>query len=515
MRLSPEREQAACLILAGGQGKRLTPDKPLLRIDGRPIIERVAEVVCSLFEEVLLVTNTPDTYRFLGLPHVADERPGCGPLMGIYSGLKRIRHEAAFVCAADMPFLKEEIIKAEFRELGGFDIVVPYPRGLPEFLHAFYRRRCLGAIEENMAADRFKIEMLTERCRTRRLNEAWFAERGWSGWVEEAFTNINTLRDYQRWSGEKEKGGGPPEPDFAERAGIPPGPDALHTVRPEVLQTIRRTLIRQETAYQNRSERGPYASLWTHSTRVARIARHLAEAEGLDTEPALLAGLLHDTGKFAHGLYHADETAEEETAVRFAESILGGTSHAKWIPVINEAILSLYREDQAANDIGRVLYDADRLDKLGCMGVAQFFAKNALRRYFLDQDTMVRAGIELTYAHHAADTLKTRTGRAMAKERGDRTRSFYRDLLAEWEKFGLGEFRIQEEDIEGIACVLVVPRACDCGNRLEVSSDIRESVKCRSAEVRYLCARCGLTNEFSFCLPNVKGLPGRRESGTF
>ena len=292
-----------------------------------------------------------------------------------------------------------------------------------------------------------------------------------------------------------------------------PASEALSGVRQEVLQSIRQTLIEQETAYQNASEGVECASLWMHSLRVAKIARYIAAAEGLSTEPAMLAGRLHDIGKFGGGSYHEDETAEEETAVQLTGSILDGTSHSEWIPVINEAILSLYREGRNGNDIGRVLYDADRLDKLGCMGVAQFFAKNALRRHFLDNDTLVQAGIELTYAYHAPDTLKTRTGRKLAKERGDRTRSFYKNLILEWEEVGLGGFRVQEEDIAGIVFVLVVPLACDCGNRLGVSSDIRDSVKCRSAEVRYLCPACGMKNEFSFCLPNVKGLPGRWESG--
>ena len=220
---------------------------------------------------------------------------------------------------------------------------------------------------------------------------------------------------------------------------------------------------------------------------------------------------MHDTGKFAHGRYHEDEVAEEERAVCFTERLLAGTVYEKWIPRINEAILSLYREDETVSDIGRMVYDADRLDKLGYMGVAQFFAKNALRRHFLDNDMMIRASIELTYAHHAPDTLKTAAGRALARERSSRTRGFYIGLLEEWTKLGLGDFNIREEDIEGIACVLVVPRACACGGRLDIESDIRESVKCRSAVVRYLCKACGLESEFSFCLPNVKGLPRRRE----
>jgi uncharacterized protein len=74
------------------------------------------------------------------------------------------------------------------------------------------------------------------------------------------------------------------------------------------------------------------------------------------------------------------------------------------VPLICEAILSLYREETTTSEIGRVVYDADRLDKLGCMGVSQFFAKNALRQHFLDSELMIRASIELTYAYHAPKT---------------------------------------------------------------------------------------------------------------
>ena len=507
-----EKLEAACLILAGGAGRRLTPDKPLLEINGRPIIERAARVVSSIFEEVLLVTNSPEKYRFLDLPCVPDERPGCGPLMGIYSGLGRIEHEAAFVCAADMPFLNAEIIRSEFIEMESFDIVVPYPKGMPEFLHAFYAKRCRPVIRRNLDAGRFKIEMLADRCRTRRLDRDWFARKGWLREIDRAFTNINTIQDYRRWK-EQEEGRQTPTGHRVSDRGDPGAARArLGLLDPEVLREVRQTLIAQETAYQEKSAGEAFASLWAHSSRVGRIAYHIAEAEGMDPEPALLAGLLHDIGKFAHGSYHEDEVAEEERAVRFTERFLADTAYAKWIPNINEAILSLYREEETAGEIGRVVYDADRLDKLGYMGVAQFFAKNALRRHFLDNDMMIRAGIELTYAHHAPHTLKTGTGRALARERSKKTREFYRGLLEEWTHLGLGEFDIREEDIEGIACVLVVPRVCGCGGRMEIESDIRESVKCRSAVVRYCCGTCGVESEFSFCLPNVKGFPRRRES---
>ena len=122
---------------------------------------------------------------------------------------------------------------------------------------------------------------------------------------------------------------------------------------------------------------------------------------------------------------------EEEEAAQFTKRILSNTVYEKWVPSINQALLSLYREEEEIRDIGRAVYDADRLDKLGYMGVAQFFAKNALRRHFLDDDMMIRASIELTYAHHAQDTLKTATGRALA---GPIRSSRRRITLTGWSK---------------------------------------------------------------------------------
>jgi molybdopterin-guanine dinucleotide biosynthesis protein A/HD superfamily phosphodiesterase len=502
-----KRIQASCLILAGGQGKRLTPDKPLLQIDGRSVIERVADVVAALFAEVIVVTNTPEKYGFLGLAMVADERQGCGPLMGIYSGLRKIRHEVAFVCAADMPFLNEEVILAQFNELGGFDIVAPCPQRRPEFLHAVYHKRCLPAIKENLDAELFKMDMLSRRCNILLLDEGWFLHRGLMEKAELAFTNINTVEDYRSLLGQGQAGQG------RDRAEAPPQPrvgfglDALKLVTPEVLSHVRQTLIGQESAFQNKAEDGTYSSLWGHSSRVGRIAHHIAKMEGLEPEPALLAGLLHDTGKFAHGRYHEDDIPEEVTAVAYVQQVLSRTSHEQWIPIVCHAITSMYLDVDKSSDIGRVAYDADSLDKLGCMGVAQFFAKNALRRRFLDHDLVARASIELTYAHHAPDMLKTVAGRSLARERNARTRRFYADLLEEWGQLGLGAFNIVEEDIGGIICLMVVPGGCSCGGGLDIQTDIRDALKCRSVLVKYSCRQCGGESDYSFCLPNVKGLP--------
>src|SRR3989304_902952 len=77
------------VIQAGGGSPRMGGrPKALLDVGGRRIIERVLDAVTPSVGEVLLVTNTPDLYAFLGLPMVADVYPDHGSLGGIYSGLE-------------------------------------------------------------------------------------------------------------------------------------------------------------------------------------------------------------------------------------------------------------------------------------------------------------------------------------------------------------------------------------------------------------------------------------------
>jgi len=280
--------------------------------------------------------------------------------------------------------------------------------------------------------------------------------------------------------------------------------EPLDKIDAGVLTAIQEMLVQDESRYQREHGSGNLTSLWSHSVRVARIAHHLALKEAQDPVASILASLLHDAGKFHGGVYHQDDVAEEERAVIAAREILSGTPHAPLLPHLEDAVLSLYREDVEATGIGAVLHDADRLDKLGNMGIAQFFTKNALRGTFLDNRVMVKASIELTYAHHAPRTLKTETGQGLAHARSARVRSFFEGLLEEWKELDLGAFSIQDFDAEGILLVLVVPDTCSCTSKLTVDLDIRESLKCRSAVVAFGCKNCRAVNTFSFCLPCTK-----------
>jgi molybdopterin-guanine dinucleotide biosynthesis protein A len=178
------------VVQAGGRSTRMGGNpKALLDLGGQRIIERVVHAVAAVLDDILIVTNTPDLYAFLGLPMVGDVYPDAGSLGGIYSGLDAARGEAAFTVACDMPFLSPEIIRLVVDRASEADVVIPRVGGQLETLHAVYGKRCLAAIETRVRAGRYKITGFFEDVRVCEIAEAEIAERGD---VAHIFMNVNT-----------------------------------------------------------------------------------------------------------------------------------------------------------------------------------------------------------------------------------------------------------------------------------------------------------------------------------
>src|SRR5881296_4509007 len=118
------------VIQAGGRSVRMGGrPKALIELGGRPIIERVVDAVRPAVDDLLIVTNTPELYAFLGLPMVADVYPDHGSLGGIYSGLRAAPGDTAFTVACDMPFLTPEVARLVIDRAALADVVLPTSSG--------------------------------------------------------------------------------------------------------------------------------------------------------------------------------------------------------------------------------------------------------------------------------------------------------------------------------------------------------------------------------------------------
>jgi molybdopterin-guanine dinucleotide biosynthesis protein A len=146
------------VIQAGGKSTRMGGEpKALLEVGGRRIIERVLAAVAPAVDDVLIVTNTPDLYAFLGLPMIPDAFPDHGSLGGIFSGLAAAKGDAVFTVACDMPFLHPEVARLVVSRAGEADVVIPRVGDMLETMHASYAKTCLPAMEARLREGRFKI----------------------------------------------------------------------------------------------------------------------------------------------------------------------------------------------------------------------------------------------------------------------------------------------------------------------------------------------------------------------
>jgi molybdopterin-guanine dinucleotide biosynthesis protein A len=145
------------IILAGGQNLRMGKNKAFLEVRGQRIIDRTQDLFRKLFEEVILVTNSPLEYVDLPLRTVGDLYVGKGSLGGIFSGLFHASHPQAFVAACDMPFLNERLIRYLMSLAPGYDLVIPQSMDGLQPLHAIYSQKCLPFVEELLRQNDLKI----------------------------------------------------------------------------------------------------------------------------------------------------------------------------------------------------------------------------------------------------------------------------------------------------------------------------------------------------------------------
>ncbi|MBM4441176.1 MAG: molybdenum cofactor guanylyltransferase [Candidatus Rokubacteria bacterium] len=184
------------VVQAGGKSTRMGGQpKALMELGGRRIVARVVAALAPVVDDVLVVTNTPDAYAFLGLPMVGDVFPDHGSLGGIYSGLAAARGDAAFTVACDMPFLRPDVVRLVVERAAEADVVIPRVGDQLETLHACYAKACLPAMEAQLRAGRLKIVGFFDGVRVLEISEA--AVRRLAD-PDVVFMNVNTPEDFAR-----------------------------------------------------------------------------------------------------------------------------------------------------------------------------------------------------------------------------------------------------------------------------------------------------------------------------
>jgi len=185
------------VVLAGGLATRMGGgEKALLELAGVTLLERMAQVLSGLFEEVLVATPHPETMAGAAgdLPVVQDVHPQAGPLAGIHAALAACSRPHAFVASCDLPFVDPEVVSVIAGRAGEADVVMPRIHGRFHPLHALYSRDLAGEADRLLGLGRRAVRALTDGCNVLYLTEEDFAHLPGH---ERSFTNVNTPEDLE------------------------------------------------------------------------------------------------------------------------------------------------------------------------------------------------------------------------------------------------------------------------------------------------------------------------------
>lgn len=171
-------------------------DKALKPFLGRPLIQRVAERLKPIADEIIVTVNQPAGYEFLGLRLVPDLQPGRGALGGLYTAIAAAAHPLTAVAACDMPFASPEFFEGarKIMDAEKADVVIAKTGEGYEPLHALYRRdTCLPAIESAIAAGQWKVVSWFSQVKMRALSGEEVRRLNPSGLC---FWNLNTPEEF-------------------------------------------------------------------------------------------------------------------------------------------------------------------------------------------------------------------------------------------------------------------------------------------------------------------------------
>jgi molybdopterin-guanine dinucleotide biosynthesis protein A len=186
------------VLLAGGLARRMGGgDKPMRRIGGRTILERViARLKPQCGELILNANGDPARFAEFGLPVIADTVENFpGPLAGILAALDWTaanRPEVSFIlsAAADCPFLPRDLVErlTQARAEQDAQLAVASSGGQSHPVIGLWSVALRGELRHALVAeDVRKIDRWTARYRLATVN--------WPTTPLDPFFNANTMDD--------------------------------------------------------------------------------------------------------------------------------------------------------------------------------------------------------------------------------------------------------------------------------------------------------------------------------
>ena len=174
----------SCIILCGGQSRRMGRDKGSMIINNKPMIKHTLSTLNHQITEAIIVLNdkeriekysgfiNPQDYSYK-ITIVEDLIKNKGPMPGIMTGLSHITGKYALVLPCDSPYVSEKYIRTIFNEIDTkYQAIVPFhdktdKLKTSEPLHSVYSENIIPVIEDLIESNTLHIKGLIEQIDTK------------------------------------------------------------------------------------------------------------------------------------------------------------------------------------------------------------------------------------------------------------------------------------------------------------------------------------------------------------
>ena len=177
------------LLLSGGKSTRMGSPKALLEVNGRTLLDTVAQAGEG-FDVRILSANDASIPTPQGFMRCADVYPGCGPMAGIHAALAMTDCDALVTAPCDAPHYSAELaqyLRDQFDPSLDALVLMDHD-GRAQPLSGVYSRSCLPVLEEHLKAGKLKMMWMLESMRIKKIELP-------ENLSERVFINLNTMEE--------------------------------------------------------------------------------------------------------------------------------------------------------------------------------------------------------------------------------------------------------------------------------------------------------------------------------
>lgn len=189
-----------CVILAGGQSKRMGRDKAFIPFKNKTFLRNILETLDSICQKFIIVVNKDFSLYKKEVENIQSEvifvkdiDPYLGPLNGVVSAISCVETDTVFIGTCDTPILNLNLLKNLYKEINSFEAVIPEIDGKYQPLNTFYKKEALKKAEKLYKSGNKSLMSLVDSLKIKRINKEYIQK-----YDKDIFTykSINTPESY-------------------------------------------------------------------------------------------------------------------------------------------------------------------------------------------------------------------------------------------------------------------------------------------------------------------------------